>query len=317
MWSSTEMTFALFGSTRTPWSDVNRKAYDSAIDEIVKRARGGQPVTYETLLFETAEQVATITLHRPERRNAWTRTMELELSLAMARCDADDDVRAVILTGSGKAFSVGADLDDPTIPANRGVAEAPAPSLVLPAHLRKPVIAAIQGDAIGAGSTYPLGCDIRIVADTARLGFVFVKRGLMPGYGSMWALPRMIGLSKALELVLTGRIFSGVEAVELGMCHRAMPAEDVLPEARAIALGIARDAGPGSTALVKRLLWMSGGQDMATFQPFERDAIAWSAASAESTEGIASFLEKRPPEWRVRPSTDLPAWFDGSAAELG
>ncbi|MCU1375194.1 MAG: Enoyl-CoA hydratase/isomerase [Actinomycetia bacterium] len=272
-------------------------------------------MTYETLLFDISEQVATITLHRPDRRNAWTKTMELELSAAMARCDADDDVRAVIVTGSGAAFSVGADLDDPTIPANSGKADDPVITtpLVLPSQLRKPVIAAIQGDAIGAGSTYPMSCDIRIVAETARLGFVFVKRGLMPGYGSMWALPRVIGLSRALELVLTGRIFSGVEAVELGMCHRAVPAGDVLAEARAIATGIARDAGPGSAALVKRLLWMSGGMDMATYQPYERDAVAWSAASSESTEGIQSFLEKRPPVWQVKPSTDLPAWFDDPA----
>jgi enoyl-CoA hydratase/carnithine racemase len=271
-------------------------------------------VTYQTILLDVEDLVATITLNRPERRNAWTKTMELELSAAMAACDRDDGIRAVILTGAGSTFSVGADLDDLTIPADSGAVEPDSgPELTLPSSLRKPVIAAIQGDAIGAGSTYPLGCDIRIVAESARMGFVFVKRGLMPGYGSMWALPRIVGLGVALELVLTGRLFTGTDAAVMGLAHRAVVADDVLPQARRLAASIARETGPATSALVKRLLWMSGGQSAAEFRRYEQAALAWCSASEESSEGIRSFLEKRDPRWRLHPSTDLPSWFDAGS----
>jgi enoyl-CoA hydratase/carnithine racemase len=266
-------------------------------------------MTFDTLLFDIDDGIATVTLHRPDRRNAWTRTMERELSVAMERCDRDDRVRAVILTGAGPAFSVGADLDDPTMPARPGTEASSDERLVHPGDLRKPVIAAIQGDAIGAGTTYPLQCDIRIVAESARLSFAYAKRGLVPGYDSLWLLPRMVGFATALELVLTARVFSGREAVEMGMCHRALPAEDVLAAARETATAIARDTGPIVSALAKRLVWMSGLERDA-FRAFERAAVEWCLAGQESTEGITSFLEKRPPVWSQRPSVDLPPWFD-------
>jgi enoyl-CoA hydratase/carnithine racemase len=272
---------------------------------------------FTALLFEVRDQVATITLNRPERRNAWTVTMARELDEAMLACDRDDAIRVVIVTGAGRSFSVGADLSVGTI-AQPGEPEAsPEPPdelpFVSPSTIRKPVIAAINGDGVGAGITYPMHCDIRIVAEDAKLGFPFVRRGVIPEMGGHWTVPRAVGVGVATELILTGRIFSGREAVQLGLCHRALPAGEVLTEARRVASDIVVNVAPVSAAIAKRLLWSSTTMTLDQMLAREKELFLWCAERPDAVEGVASFLEKRPPRWQMRPSVDVPPWGDDPA----
>ena len=216
-------------------------------------------MSYETILLDVADDgVATLTLNRPEALNAWNGRMAVEVEQALQACDVDDAVRAIVITGAGRAFCAGADLSgggeafksgDGSGDARRE-REGTFAAGFWPFHVRKPVIAAINGHAIGVGITLPMTCDVRFVAEEAKLQFAFVRRGVIPELGSHAIVPRVIGLSNAADLMLTGRIFRGREAAELGLASKALPAEEVLPAA----LEHARQyqaAAPTSVAIAK------------------------------------------------------------------
>src|SRR4051794_12186101 len=186
---------------------------------------------YETVIYEAADGIATVTLNRPEHLNAWTSRLGAELGGAMAEADGDDDVRAVVVTGAGRAFCAGADLSG----GEFGGGDAPRLRSRWPYEVRKPVIAAINGHAVGVGLTYPMTCDVRYVAEDAKLAFAFVRRGAIPELGSHAIVPRVAGFSVAAEVMLSGRTFPGTEAAALGLVSKALPRDEVLPAALALA----------------------------------------------------------------------------------
>ena len=226
--------------------------------------------TYETLLVELDRGVALVTLNRPERLNAFNRQMTDDLLDALGAFEADEAVRAVVVTGAGRAFCAGADLDGGfgERTGDAGVdGAAPRRSAVdmRPWEMRMPILAAINGVAVGMGLTYPLMWDIRIAADDAKLGLVFTRRGLLPEGNSLWLLARLVGASRALELLLTGRTFSGTEAAQLGVVSRAAPAAEVVDTTLELALDIAINTSPTAVALTKRLFYrhLDGADRMA------------------------------------------------------
>ena len=266
---------------------------------------------YQHIRLEVEEQVATLTLNRPEHLNAFTGRMGIEWGDALACCDADDDVRAVVITGAGRAFCAGADLargKDAFGAEPRGERPRPEREPLQPWQLRKPVIAAINGHAIGVGLTLPMQCDLRFVAEDAKLAFAFVRRGVIPELASHVIVSRVAGLSRAADLLLSGRTFSGREAAELGIASRALPAAEVLPAALAWAREVALHAAPGSVAVSKRLLWEGVADSVPAMLAKEEALFAWVRRQPDAIEGVVSFVEKRPPSWKVRPSADLPDW---------
>jgi enoyl-CoA hydratase/carnithine racemase len=269
---------------------------------------------YKHILFAVEDGVATITLNRPERSNAFHFGLGAELGRAYARCDEDDDIRAVILTGAGKAFCVGADMgggektfDD--VEGARRAAEPEGGGRRLAAwQVRKPVVAAIHGHAVGVGLTLALQCDLRFVAREAKLAFSFVRRGIIPELGSHSMLPRIIGFSRAADLLLSGRTFRGEEAAALGLASEAMAAAEVVPRARKWARDIALNVAPASVAIAKRLLWEGVTETPRETMAKEEQLLAWVGKQPDAAEGVRSFLERRPPQWKLRPSADLPDW---------
>jgi enoyl-CoA hydratase/carnithine racemase len=257
--------------------------------------------------------VATLTLNRPEAMNAWNGRMAYEIDQALRRFDADDTVRAVVITGAGRAFCAGADLGrggdtfkPPEREARAGASDrGEATSALWPFQMRKPVIAALNGHAIGVGLTFPMTCDIRYVAEDAKLQFAFVRRGVIPELASHTIVPRVVGLSRAADLLLSGRPFSGREAAEWGLASRALPRDEVLPAALAHAREF-RLAAPASVALSKRLLWEGLGLTAPEMMEREGPLFAWVGGQPDAREGVLSFLEKREPAWKLRPSVDLP-----------
>ena len=236
--------------------------------------------------------------------------MGRELGQAYRRCDADDAVRAIVLTGAGDAFCAGADLG-----AGAATFEAPADAEFSAAAvdppafaLRKPVIAAVNGHAIGLGLTLALQCDLRIVAREAKLGIVQVRRGVMPDAYAHWTLPRIVGIARAADLLLTGRSFDGAEAVALGVANRVLPAAEVLPAALEIARDIARHTAPLSVAVTKRLLWESGELTPAQIERKETALHRVLMGRDDALEGVMAWLEKRDPRWTLRVSRDWPEW---------
>jgi enoyl-CoA hydratase/carnithine racemase len=276
-------------------------------------------MAFETLLYAVDDAVATITLSRPERLNAVNTMMIRELIAAFERADADDDVRAVIVTGAGRAFCAGADLGGgaDTFGPREGRSERPEEhrdggGLVTLRifELKKPVIAAINGPAVGFGITMTLPMDIRIASTTARMGFVFARRGVVPEAASSWFLPRLVGPSQAAEWIYTGRVFPAAEALAGRLVSRVVPPEQLLPAARALALEIARNTSAISVALSRQLLWRLLGAD----HPMEAHRLDsrcmdWTGRSPDAHEGVTAFLEKRPPRFTQRPSADMPPFY--------
>jgi len=267
-------------------------------------------MAYETLLLDVdGDGIATLTLNRPEAMNAWNGRMAFELDEALRALDRDDAVRAVVLTGAGRAFCAGADLgggSDTFAGDRREPGRGTGfPDAFWPFQMRKPVIAAINGHAIGVGITLPMTCDIRFVAEEAKLQFAFVRRGVLPELGSHAIVSRVVGLSRAADLLLSGRVFRGREAADLGLASAALPASEVLPAALAYAREL-RLAAPASVALSKRLLWEGMGLTAHEMMKRELPLFAWTTAQPDAREGVASFLEKRDPVWTLRPSRDLP-----------
>lgn len=260
----------------------------------------------ETVLYEAEDGVAVITLNRPEAMNAWTPLLSDELMLACGAADADDDVRAVVVTGAGRAFCAGADLSGGEAGFVGGGPTAQSGPRLWPFQVRKPVIAAINGHAVGVGITYPMLCDIRIVSETAKIQYAMVRRGVIPELGSHALLPRVIGFANAAELMLTGRQFLGSEAVELGLAARAVPADQVLNEAMTIARDIAVNVAPVSAALTKKLMWEGLNTSVERMLALESSLLPGLAGSPDAGEGVRAFFEKRDPQWRGRVGRDVP-----------
>jgi enoyl-CoA hydratase/carnithine racemase len=264
------------------------------------------------LLLEIEAGVATITLHRPEVRNAFSGAMGEALGAAYLRCDEDDAVRAVVLTGSGDAFCVGADMSagGDTF-ASRDAGDFSAAAFDPPAFaIRKPVIAAVNGHAIGLGFTMALQCDLRILAREAKYGVVQVRRGVMPDAYAHYTLPRIVGISRAAELLLTGRKIDGDEAERLGLATRVVAAAEVLDTAHEIARDIARNTAPLSVGVTKRLLWESGALDAAGIERRETALHHHLMGRADAVEGVTAYLERRAPQWKLSVTRDWPEWPD-------
>ena len=263
-------------------------------------------MTYETLLVDVTQAVATITLNRPERLNAWNRTMGSELGQALASANADDAVRAVVITGAGRAFCAGADLQSggDTFARREGLDDRETAD-ILPNQINKPVIAAINGPAVGVGITMPMLCDMRYVAEDAKISFAFVRRGMIPEFTSHYTVQRLASFSAAADVLLTGRMLRGKELAELGIANEALPAEQVLPRALERAREFAETA-PVSVAITKRLLWESMGLPLGALRTKESELFAWVGNQPDAREGIESFLEKRPADWKMSASKDLP-----------
>ncbi len=272
---------------------------------------------YEQIIVERDGPVGVVTLNRPDRMNAWTWRMSAELGDAFGALDADDDCRAIVVTGAGKAFCAGADLGSggETF-SGRGTAtgtrdDISAARRNTPAYkLNTPIIAAINGAAVGAGLTMTVEWDLRVVADDAKLGFVFNRRGVMPDADLLWLVPKLIGVVDAMDLLLTGRIFTGAEAHELGLVNRAVPRDKVLDTAIELARDIAVNVAPVSAALTKRLLWQYLTEtDRGAALRHQSALFAWTGQQQDAKEGVMAFLEKREPQWQLRPSTDMPDEF--------
>jgi enoyl-CoA hydratase/carnithine racemase len=279
---------------------------------------------YTEILLDVAEGVATITLNRPERLNAYTPVMGRELHEAFGACDVDDAVRAIVVTGAGRGFCAGAVLAKGGASFDRTTAEAyqarPAPPpdrpwekparAVAPWNVRKPIIAAINGAAVGVGATLPMQWDIRLAAESAKIGFVFVRRGVVPEALSTWTVPRLVGMARAAELLLTGRLLTAREALEFGLVSRVLPDAELLPAARALALEIARETAPVSVAITKWLLWgMLRETDLERADDLDARAFWWTGTQPDAREGVQAFLEKRAPRWSMRPSSDMPEFL--------
>jgi enoyl-CoA hydratase/carnithine racemase len=264
------------------------------------------------VVIEVVDRVAVLTLDRPEVLNAFSGAMGGMLDEAYERFDADDDVRAVVLTGAGRAFCAGADFSGGAAvfgaPGDRSGFR--ANPLRFPAwRVRKPVIAAINGHAIGLGLTIALHCDIRIIAREAKLGIVQNRRGVMPDARSHWTLPRIVGHARAAEILLTGRQFSGIDAERWGLANEALDAADVLPRAMEIARDIAVNVAPVSVGVSKRLLWMDPPADGETVDRLETDLHLHLMGAPDSQEGVHAFLDKREPRWSMTLTHDWPTWM--------
>src|SRR5438270_1601846 len=276
---------------------------------------------FSEIRYEVADAVATITLNRPDRLNAFTATMMRELVDAFDRVDADDDVRAVIVTGAGRGFCAGADLeragdtfDASKRPDGSDGRHRDGGGLVTLRIFEclKPVIAAINGPAVGVGITMTLPMDVRLAADSAKIGFVFARRGITPEACSSWFLPRLVGISRAMEWVATGRVFDAQEALDGGLVRSVHPGDELLGAANALAREIADNAAPVSVALSRRLLWtMLGAAHPMEAHRADSRAIYARGQSADVREGVMSFLEKRPARFSDRVSDGLPDIFPG------
>jgi enoyl-CoA hydratase/carnithine racemase len=274
-------------------------------------------MAYETIVYEESERIVTITLNRPEKLNAANFAMFDELEDAFHRADADDEVRAVIVTGYGRGFCSGMDLSTPGKPSavdklkkSEGRRDPGARVTLAIYDSRKPVIAAINGVAAGFGCTMTLPMDVRIAADDARFAFPFVRRGLMPESCSTYFLPRVVGISRALEWTMSGRVFPASEAKEAGLIRETLPAADLMARARAIAADIADNAAPVSVALTRQAMWRMLGAD----HPIEATRVESRMSRAISRladfrEGVSAFLEKRLPRFTGKPGTDMPAGY--------
>src|ERR1700744_3412709 len=284
-------------------------------------------MTYEQITAEAADGVLTLTLNRPDRLNAWTPTMGTELIAAFDAADADDDVRAIIVTGAGRGFCAGADLqgggstfdwrerqEGEAVPRDGG-----GRFTLRVFDCTKPVIAAINGPAVGVGATMTLPMDIRLAADDARIGFVFARRGIVPEACSSWFLPRAVGISRAMEWVSTGRVFSAQEALEGGLVGSIYPPGELLDAAYALAREIAENSAPVSVALARRMLWrMLGAEHPMLAHRADSRGMLYLGRSADAAEGIAAFLEKRPAEYPDRVGDGLPDIMPGwPAPEFG
>ena len=284
------------------------------------------PPDFQTLLYAVDDGVATITLNRPDKLNAFTAQMRDELIAAFDLTDADDAVRAVVVTGAGRAFCAGADLaaggntfdyakrQDPRREATMaGDVYRDGGGQVTLRIFRslKPVIGAINGAAVGIGATMQLPMDVRVASTQARFGFVFARRGITPEAASSWFLPRLVGMQTALEWCISGRVFAADEALARGLVRSVYEPADLLGAAQALAREMTRHSAPVSVALTRQLLWrMAGAAHPMDAHRLDSRAIQSRGQSQDVREGVGAFLEKRDAVWPDRVSTDLPAFLD-------
>lgn len=290
---------------------------------------------YQTIDFSIADSILTITLNRPDKLNAFNSQMLSELLDAFDRADADDDVRAIIVTGAGRAFCAGADLSsgaktfdyavrpdraaqtaaarkaDGTIDWSHSAVRDGGGRLALRIfECMKPVIAAVNGPAVGIGATMQLPMDMRIASDDARFGFVFSRRGITPEACSSWFLPRVVGIAKALEWSFSGRVFPAQEALAAGLVRSLHKPAELLPSAHALAREIVDNAAPVSVALTRQMFWrMLGADHPMEAHKIDSRGVYHTGRSADAREGVGSFLEKRPAHFPGRVSTDMPGFF--------
>jgi enoyl-CoA hydratase/carnithine racemase len=281
-------------------------------------------VSYTEIEYAVQDGIATITLNRPERMNAYTWTMRGEMLDVFDRIDADDDVRVVVVTGAGKAFCAGADLGrggstfdkaesqdmfaGPDDILEDGTPRDGGGTVALRiASCLKPVIGAFNGAAVGVGVTMTLPMDVRLASEKARFGLVFARRGIVTEAASSWFLPRLVGISQAMEWVATGRIFGAQEALEGGLVSRVHAPDELLPAAYALAREIADNTSAVSVAAIRRLMW-SGLSSSTPWDAHRADSrlMAAMGGAPDAAEGVTSFLEKRPAEFTMRVSKDLP-----------
>ena len=275
---------------------------------------------YEAIIYEVENNILTITLNRPEKLNAFNAQMSSEIINALDRADADDNVKAIIFTGQGRAFCAGADLsggsntfdyDDngknegETIPRDGGG--------VLTLRLfnsLKPIISACNGPAVGVGATMQCAMDIRLASEKARYGFVFAKRGIVPEACSSWFLPRCVGINTALEWAYSGRIFDAQEAFDRRFVRSIHKEEDLLPAARDLAHEFAEQTSSISVTMIRHMMWQMLGADH-PMEALKLDSrgVYFTGSSADAHEGVQSFLEKRPAEFPGKVSTDMPEFF--------
>jgi len=274
---------------------------------------------YTDIRYEVDEGIATVTLNRPGKLNAFTRAMRGELIDAFSRADADDGVRAVIVTGAGRAFCAGADLSA----GSSTFDYAKRDGLNEQTHrdgggqvtlrifeMKKPVIAAVNGPAVGIGATMQLPMDVRIASSEARFGFVFTRRGIVPEACSSWFLPRVVGIGQALEWTLTGRVFGADEALAGGLVQRVVAPQDLLPAARALAREIADHTAPVAVALARQMMWrMLGADHPMEAHKVDSRGIFHLGRSPDVAEGVAAFREKRAPKFGMRVSRDMPPYY--------
>lgn len=280
---------------------------------------------FETITLGVEDGIATITLNRPDRMNAFTLQMMDEIIAAFDQTDADDNVRAVIVTGAGKAFCAGADLSGGADTFNYEEQKGNAPDPLANGVNRdgggmvslrifrslKPVIGAINGAAVGVGATMSLAMDIRLASEKARYGFVFARRGIVPEAASSWFISRAVGLSTALNWCMSGRLINADELERRGLVESVHAPEDLYPAAVAIAREIADNTAPVSVAMTRQMLWrMAGASHPMEAHQLDSRAVQARGASADAKEGVASFLEKRPADYPNKVSTDMPAFFD-------
>jgi len=291
---------------------------------------------YQTVLTDLSDGIFTITLNRPDRMNAFTERMMHEMISAFDEADTDDDVRAVIVTASGdRAFCAGADLqagadtfnydkrfdrdtpmrEDGSVDWNhRGVRDGGGQLTLRIFNCKKPVIGAINGAAVGVGSTMTLPMDFRLAADTARFGFVFARRGIVPEAASSWFLPRLVGISQALEWCYSGEVFGAEEAHRGGLVRTVCSPGALIPAARALAKKLTDESAPVSVAMTRQMLWrMLGADHPIEAHRMDSRAIWYRGRQEDAKEGVVSFLEKRPAEYPNKVSSDMPdldRWFD-------
>ena len=266
---------------------------------------------YQDIRFEIEDGVAIIELHRPDRLNTFSGKMGAELGHALLRCDGDDEVRVVILTGAGPAFCAGADMSagEKTFASQEGNSSFSASPVSPPAwEVRKPVIAAMNGHAVGIGLTLALQCDMRIAADEGKYGVLQVRRGVMPDAQSHWTLPRIVGMERAASLLLTGRKIDGKQAEAIGMVLQSVPASEVLSTAKDIARDIVENTAPLSVAITKKLLWQSFEMDAHQVERAETELHHHLMGKSDAVEGAMAFLERRAPQWQQTVAHDWPSW---------
>lgn len=289
-----------------------------------------EPMRYETILYDVADRVLTITLHRPEQRNAVNYRMLDELLDAVTRAEADDDIRVIVLTGSGDFFSTGTDLsagsggydaDSAGFKPLRGGTRDVGGELSLRLFAsNKAIIAAVNGTAAGIGVTMILPADIRIAADSARFVLPFSRRGIVPESCATWFLPRLVGIARAVDWAITGRIFPATEALEAGLVRELVPADQVLARAHEVAAEIATTTSAVSVALTRNMMWRQlGSPHPMSANQLESKALLALGVSPDVREGVASFKERRPPEFTMT-SHDLPdfvPWWSEPSFEDG
>ena len=276
-------------------------------------------MNYEHILYAVEKGILTLTLNRPDKLNAFTHTMLRELLDALERADADDEVRVIIVTGAGRGFCAGADLSagassfDHAADDDRSAATHRDGGGLLTLRLyesRKPVIAAINGAAVGVGVTMTLPMDIRLASTDARFGFVFARRGIVPEAASSWFLPRIVGVSQALQWSFSGRVFPAAEALQARLVSEVLAPQDLLPRARAIASEIVDNTSAISVTMIRHMLWRMLSEDhpMAAHRIDSR-SIYELGQTADAKEGVSSFLEKRPARFPGKVSRDMPSFF--------